>query len=110
MGQEEAPGHVQTGGDRRAEGKGGGLEEDGEINLRKNLDGTRGPLFVKRALERHPYTNIFDAIIPRSINCLNLNRICNQFENGSKSKPTQPSHAPANHPTTTYRRALLTLA
>lgn len=44
VGQEEVPGHVQTGGDGRAEGKGGGLEEegaeDGLINLRKNLDGT----------------------------------------------------------------------
>ena len=29
MGQEEVPGHVHTGGDGRAEGKGGGLEEDG---------------------------------------------------------------------------------
>lgn len=29
VGQEEVPGHVQTGGDGRAEGKGGGLEEDG---------------------------------------------------------------------------------
>lgn len=28
MGQEEVPGHVQTGGDGRAEGKSGGLEED----------------------------------------------------------------------------------
>lgn len=26
--QEEIPGHVQTGGDGRAEGKSGGLEED----------------------------------------------------------------------------------
>lgn len=38
------PGHVQTRGVGRAEGKGGGLEEndveDGKINLRKNLDGT----------------------------------------------------------------------
>lgn len=43
-GQEEVPGHIQTGGDGRAEGKGGRLEEDGAedglINLRKNLDGT----------------------------------------------------------------------
>lgn len=29
MGQEEVPGHVQAGGDGRAKGKGGGLEEDG---------------------------------------------------------------------------------
>lgn len=29
MGQKEVPGHVETGGDGRAEGKGGGLEEDG---------------------------------------------------------------------------------
>lgn len=29
VGQEEVPGHVQAGGDGRAEGKGGGLEEDG---------------------------------------------------------------------------------
>lgn len=29
MGQEEVPGHVQTGGDGQAEGKDGGLEEDG---------------------------------------------------------------------------------
>lgn len=29
VGQEEVPGHVQTGGDGRVEGKGGGLEEDG---------------------------------------------------------------------------------
>lgn len=29
MGQEEVPGHAQTGGDGRAEGKGEGLEEDG---------------------------------------------------------------------------------
>ena len=28
-GQEEVPGHIQTGGDGRAEGKGGRLEEDG---------------------------------------------------------------------------------
>ena len=28
--QEEAPGHVQTKGDERAEGKDGGLEEDGD--------------------------------------------------------------------------------
>lgn len=28
VGQEKVPGHVQTGGDGRAEGKGGGLEED----------------------------------------------------------------------------------
>lgn len=28
-GQEEVPGHVEAGGDGRAEGKGGGLEEDG---------------------------------------------------------------------------------
>lgn len=44
LGQEEVPGHVQTKGVGRAEGKGGGLEEngveDGKINLRKNLDGT----------------------------------------------------------------------
>ena len=30
MEQEEAPGHVQTKGDERAEGKDGGLEEDGD--------------------------------------------------------------------------------
>ena len=45
MGQEEVPGHVQTRGDGRAEGKSGGLEEDGAedgyINMRKKLDGTR---------------------------------------------------------------------
>lgn len=29
VGQKEVPGHVQTGGDRRAEGKGGEPEEDG---------------------------------------------------------------------------------
>lgn len=29
VGQEAVPGHVQTGGDGRAKGKGGGLEEDG---------------------------------------------------------------------------------
>lgn len=29
-GQEEVPGHVQTGGGGRAEGKGEGLEEDGQ--------------------------------------------------------------------------------
>lgn len=29
VGQEKVPGHVQTGGDGRAEGKGGGLEEGG---------------------------------------------------------------------------------
>lgn len=29
MKQEEVPGHVHTGGDGRAEGKGGGLEENG---------------------------------------------------------------------------------
>lgn len=29
VGQGVVPGHIQTGGDRRAEGKGGGLEEDG---------------------------------------------------------------------------------
>lgn len=41
---EEAPGHVQAGGDGRAEGRGVGLEEDGaedsKINLRNNHDGT----------------------------------------------------------------------
>ena len=45
VGQEEVPGHVEAGGNGRAEGKGRGLEEDGaedgKINLRKNLDGTR---------------------------------------------------------------------
>ena len=29
MGEEEVPGHVEAGGDGRAEGKGGGLEENG---------------------------------------------------------------------------------
>lgn len=29
VGQEEVPGHVEAGGDGRAEGKGGGREEDG---------------------------------------------------------------------------------
>lgn len=29
MGQEELPGQVEAGGDGRAEGKGGGLEEEG---------------------------------------------------------------------------------
>ncbi len=29
VGQEEVPGHVEAGGDGRAEGKGGGLKEDG---------------------------------------------------------------------------------
>lgn len=29
MGQDEVPGHVQAGGDERAKGKDGGLEEDG---------------------------------------------------------------------------------
>lgn len=47
VGQEEVPGHVEAGGDGRAEGKGGGLEEDGaedgQINLRKNLDSTALP-------------------------------------------------------------------
>ena len=45
MGQEEAPGHVEAGGDGRAEQEGGGLEQGGaeaaSINLRKNLDGTQ---------------------------------------------------------------------
>lgn len=44
MGQEEVPGHVEAGGDGRAEQEGGGLEQGGaeaaSINLRKNLDGT----------------------------------------------------------------------
>ena len=44
MGQEEVPGHVEAGGDGRAEQGGGGLEQGGaeaaSINLRKNLDGT----------------------------------------------------------------------
>ena len=44
VGQEEVPGHIEAGGDGRAEGKGGGIEEDGDedglINLRKNLNGT----------------------------------------------------------------------
>lgn len=41
VGQEEVPGHVQTRGDGRTEGKGGGPEEDGaedgKINLRKKF-------------------------------------------------------------------------
>ena len=45
MGQEEVPGHVEAGGDGRAEQEGGGLEQGGaeaaSINLRKNLDGTQ---------------------------------------------------------------------
>ena len=45
MGQEEVPGHVEAGGDGRAEQEGGGLEQGGaeaaSINLRKNLDGTK---------------------------------------------------------------------
>lgn len=32
VGQEEVPGHVEAGGDGRAEGKGGGLGEDGAEN------------------------------------------------------------------------------
>lgn len=44
MGQEEVPGHVEAGGDGRAEQEGGGPEQGGaeaaSINLRKNLDGT----------------------------------------------------------------------
>ena len=44
-GPEEVPGHVQTGGDGRAEQEGGGLGQDGveaaSINLRKMLDGTK---------------------------------------------------------------------
>ena len=47
MGQEEVPGHVEAGGDGRAEQEGGGLEQGGaeaaSINLRKNLDGTASP-------------------------------------------------------------------
>ena len=47
MGQEEVPGHVEAGGDGRAEQEGGGLEQGGaeaaSINLRKNLDGTSAP-------------------------------------------------------------------
>ena len=50
MGQEEVPGHVEAGGDGRAEQEGGGLEQGGaeaaSINLRKNLDGT--PLMLSR--------------------------------------------------------------
>lgn len=46
MGQEEVPGHVEAGGDGRAEQEGGGLEQGGaeaaSINLLKNLDGTTG--------------------------------------------------------------------
>ena len=46
MGQEEVPGHVEAGGDGRAEQEGGGLEQGGaeaaSINLRKKLDGTPG--------------------------------------------------------------------
>lgn len=44
MGQEEVPGHVEAGGDGRAEQEGGGQGQGGagaaSINLRKNLDGT----------------------------------------------------------------------
>lgn len=44
VGQEELPGYIEAGGDERTEGKGEGLEEDraedGQINLRKILDGT----------------------------------------------------------------------
>lgn len=51
MGQEEVPGHVEAGGDGRAEQEGGGLEHAGaeaaSINLRKNLDGTRRDAFAK---------------------------------------------------------------
>lgn len=50
MGQEEVPGHVEAGGDGRAEQEGGGLEQGGaeaaSINLRKNLDGTRKCWYV----------------------------------------------------------------
>ena len=50
MGQEEVPGHVEAGGDGRAEQEGGGLEQGGaeaaSINLRKNLDGTVGFLIA----------------------------------------------------------------
>lgn len=62
VGQEEVPGHVQTGGDGQAEGKDGGLEEDGAedglINLRKNLDGTdlaAEPCVPALLLERKPF-------------------------------------------------------
>lgn len=44
MGQEELPGYIEAGEDERTEGKGEGLEEDraedGQISLRKILDGT----------------------------------------------------------------------
>mgnify|MGYP001017227690 CR=1 FL=1 len=50
MGQEEVPGHVEAGGDGRAEQEGGGLEQGGaeaaSINLRKNLDGTGSFLVI----------------------------------------------------------------
>ena len=50
MGQEEVPGHVEAGGDGRAEQEGGGLEQGGaeaaSINLRKNLDGTKAILLA----------------------------------------------------------------
>jgi hypothetical protein len=50
MGQEEVPGHVEAGGDGRAEQEGGGLEQGGaeaaSINLRKNLDGTSFSIVV----------------------------------------------------------------
>lgn len=44
VGQEELPRYIEAGGDERTEGKGEGLEEDraedGQISLRKILDGT----------------------------------------------------------------------
>ena len=55
MGQEEVPGHVEAGGDGRAEQEGGGLEQGGaeaaSINLRKNLDGTIA--LLRARIEEH---------------------------------------------------------
>ena len=54
MGQEEVPGHVEAGGDGRAEQEGGGLEQGGaeaaSINLRKNLDGTEPCVLITGSL------------------------------------------------------------
>ena len=91
MGQEEVPGHVEAGGDGRAEQEGGGLEQGGaeaaSINLRKNLDGTRRHWKISNGVIavasnrcvffiRLPHhSTIFSIIIYRFGNCLNTENV-----------------------------------
>lgn len=67
MGQEEVPGHVEAGGDGRAEQGGGGLEQGGaeaaSINLRKNLDGTSTPACVSNHKRFLTVYHVWNAII-----------------------------------------------